>query len=97
VSGEDHNIYIYYPSSEGSGVRKLFRKVSRSIVLIHFDEYFLHICGKVGNKSSEMCQGITDIRQEGSYIYEEFMNVDNSEDVKVYTIGPNFAHAETRK
>ncbi|XP_029798513.1 inositol hexakisphosphate and diphosphoinositol-pentakisphosphate kinase 2 isoform X5 [Suricata suricatta] len=75
VSAEDHNVYIYYPTSAGGGSQRLFRKI--------------------GSRSS-VYSPESNVRKTGSYIYEEFMPTDGT-DVKVYTVGPDYAHAEARK
>lgn len=53
---------------------------------------------KIENKSSEFFEDMSNIRNDGkSYVYEQYMSMDNAEDVKVYTIGPYNAYAETRR
>ncbi|CAD6236525.1 unnamed protein product [Miscanthus lutarioriparius] len=51
---------------------------------------------KVGNRSSEFYPYVRKVRRDGSYIYEEFMPTRGT-DVKVYTVGPVYAHAEAQK
>lgn len=75
ISAEDHNIYIYYPTSAGGGSQRLFRKI--------------------GSRSS-VYSPESRVRKTGSFIYEDFMPTDGT-DVKVYTVGPDYAHAEARK
>jgi len=51
---------------------------------------------KVGDRSSEFYPEINDVRRDGSYIYEEFIETQGT-DVKMYTVGPDYGHAEARK
>ncbi|KAF0042716.1 hypothetical protein F2P81_004053 [Scophthalmus maximus] len=54
-----------------------------------------HMTGSIGSRSS-VYSPESSVRKTGSYIYEEFMPTDGT-DVKVYTVGPDYAHAEARK
>lgn len=51
---------------------------------------------KIKDRSSEFYPMENELRREGSYIYEEFLHTQGT-DVKVYTVGPEYAHAEARK
>ncbi|CCI50266.1 unnamed protein product [Albugo candida] len=51
---------------------------------------------KIGDRSSEFYPNENHIRRDGSYIYEEFVNTQGT-DVKVYTVGSSYGHAEARK
>ena len=51
---------------------------------------------KKDDRSSEFYPTINEVRREGSYIYEEFV-ITQGTDVKVYTVGPDYGHAEARK
>ncbi|GIX62750.1 histidine acid phosphatase [Babesia caballi] len=51
---------------------------------------------KVHDRSSRYCADVHAVRRNGTYIYEEFMSTFGT-DIKVYTVGCMFAHAEARK
>jgi inositol hexakisphosphate/diphosphoinositol-pentakisphosphate kinase len=51
---------------------------------------------KVNDRSSEFYPRANELRRSDSYIYEEFI-VTQGTDVKVYTVGPDYGHAEARK
>ncbi|XP_016377534.1 inositol hexakisphosphate and diphosphoinositol-pentakisphosphate kinase 2 [Sinocyclocheilus rhinocerous] len=54
------------------------------------------VCSQLIGSRSSVYSPESNVRKTGSYIYEEFMPTDGT-DVKVYTVGPDYAHAEARK
>jgi len=51
---------------------------------------------KVGDKSSLYEQNAGKVRRDGKYMYEPFLSTQGT-DIKVYTVGPGYFHAEARK
>jgi len=85
ANAEDHNIFIYYPHNVGGGYKRLFRKIGNQS-----SQYYPPPDGSSGELT------YTPVRRSTSFIYEDFMST-NGTDVKVYTVGPDYAHAEARK
>ncbi|XP_076452977.1 inositol hexakisphosphate and diphosphoinositol-pentakisphosphate kinase 2-like isoform X5 [Babylonia areolata] len=86
IDAEDHNIYIYFPQSAGGGSTRLFRKGLQR----------LPGCSDVKDRSSVYSAHTSRVRRNGAYLYEDFMPTDGT-DVKVYTVGSDYQHAEARK
>eukprot|EP00106_Octopus_bimaculoides_P011148 XP_014778590.1 PREDICTED: inositol hexakisphosphate and diphosphoinositol-pentakisphosphate kinase 2-like [Octopus bimaculoides] len=97
VDAEDHNVYIYFPVAAGGGSQRLFRKRWLSASNLDDDIKYTRPVSRyhIGARSS-VYSPINKVRKTGSYIYEEFMPTDGT-DVKVYAVGPDYAHAEARK
>ncbi|KAI6232981.1 Inositol hexakisphosphate and diphosphoinositol-pentakisphosphate kinase [Aphelenchoides fujianensis] len=95
-------IAIYFHSSVGGGSQRLFRKVSaQNAVSFHDQNSKPEGCSRtcppftVNDRASWYSNAGT-VRRDGSYIYEDFIPADGT-DVKVYAVGPYYAHAEARK
>lgn len=104
LNAEDHNVYIYYPDRYGGGHKRLFRKVGCPPAPVFSSKPTLgcdlhpasHNVSQVNNRSSEFYPGPCSVRQEGSFIYEEFAMTMGT-DIKVYAVGEAYCHAEGRK
>ena len=89
ADAENHNICIYYPHTVGGGYKALFRKVGNQA-----SKYYPPPV--ISEQDDPTKKSYNLVRRETSFIYENFMSTGGT-DVKVYTVGPNYAHAEARK
>lgn len=74
VSGEDHNVYIYFSKKRGGGGRRLFRKVNWRCCSDEALQLPDAMALQIGNKSSDYETDLNDPRDDGSYVYEKFMD-----------------------
>jgi inositol hexakisphosphate/diphosphoinositol-pentakisphosphate kinase len=81
VNAEDHEIKIYYSSLNPCGS-------GYNVLFRKTNDY--------SGKFIHQRNGVSVVRKEGSYIYEEFLPTDGF-DIKIYTVGSDYAHAEARK
>ena len=81
VNAEDHEIKIYYSSLNPCGSG--------------YNVLFRKTANLAGQFVPQDCNTST-IRRDGSFIYEEFLQTDGF-DIKIYTVGGDYAHAEARK
>mmetsp|Transcript_14034 Transcript_14034/g.21855 ORF Transcript_14034/g.21855 Transcript_14034/m.21855 type:complete len:125 (-) Transcript_14034:802-1176(-) len=81
VNAEDHEIKVYYSSLNPC-------RTGYNVLFRKTNNY--------SGKFIPMRKGLSSIRKEESYIYEEFLPTDGF-DIKIYTVGPNYTHAEARK
>jgi inositol hexakisphosphate/diphosphoinositol-pentakisphosphate kinase len=98
VHAEDHNLYIYYSSTNGGGGRKLFRKVnneaSRFCPEMRGVRENGSYVGEAGTHAS--LSGGSHLLSLNSFIYEEFVEPDGVSDLKTYMVGAN-VFVQTRK
>ena len=85
ADAENHNICIYYPHTVGGGYKALFRKVGNQA-----SKYYPPPASDSGISRTPSF----DATPRSST--RNFMSTGGT-DVKVYTVGPNYAHAEARK